>query len=246
VEYVWRGRVTSIIGQNVPRSLNGLWVPSHPFASGKTVLKEFAKGLLALGGNNKYAMHKQNNILRFSTLRDNTKIYEFIRCNPHWGGVSSCETAHGLVSVLTTKFLDRLIQRQGSCILYTHLGKKLASDNFFSKETRKTFKNLASYFMNGKILITTTRRLLDYQKMLKNIYFSIHNTTDKLVFVCSYKGANSDLEGLSFNIMTNKHFELFINGRTTPLIWRRPHNEIKVASIGWNRREFPKISEILL
>ena len=47
VRYVWRGRVTSVIGQGVPRRLAGIFEPSHPIASAVTLAKEAAKGLLA-------------------------------------------------------------------------------------------------------------------------------------------------------------------------------------------------------
>lgn len=245
VEYVWRGRVTSVIGQNVPRSLDGIWQPSHPLISGKTILKEFTKGLLAIGGSEKYAMHKENNILHLSTLRDGQKTYEFMRCNSHWAGVSTCETATGLAKVITPKFLDRLVKKQGFCILYTHLGKELTHDRTFPQETIAALKNLASYFSTGKILITTTHRLLNYQHMFKNARFSLNNIADKLVVECSYKGPSCDLEGLSFNVSEGIQFELFINDRATTIKWHPFHDGTKVASIDWNQLEFPRKSVFL-
>ena len=50
IEYVWRGRVTSVIGQNRSRRLSGIASPRHPLSSGVTILKESAKGRLRASG----------------------------------------------------------------------------------------------------------------------------------------------------------------------------------------------------
>ena len=70
VKYVWRGRVTSITGQDVPASLCGIFNCGHPVASTKTLLKEAAKRRLGRSGEEKYAMHGPNETLRPVVLRD--------------------------------------------------------------------------------------------------------------------------------------------------------------------------------
>ncbi|MBV5329216.1 MAG: hypothetical protein JZU65_16605 [Chlorobium sp.] len=244
VQYIWRGRVTSVIGQNTKQNLSGVWNITHPLSSGKTVLKEFTKGMLGRYGNQKYAMHADNQILQRVKLRDGQKAYEFMRCNPHWGGVSSCETANGIAEVINTKFLDHLVEKQGCCILYTHLGKELTHERIFPNKTIAAFKTLNSYLNTGKILITTTRRLLGYQRMQEEACFSIHNTRDKLTLKCSYRGPKSDLDGLSFEIPAKKHFELIVNGRITSCKWHQLNKEIKTASINWNPLVFPKLHSV--
>ena len=69
---------------------------AHPLASARTLLKEAAKGWLASAGNEKYALHASNDVLTAVRLRDGQAALEFLRANPHWGGVSSCETAMGI------------------------------------------------------------------------------------------------------------------------------------------------------
>jgi hypothetical protein len=93
IKYVWRGRVTSIIGQDAPRRLKGIWVPHHPIASGKTFMREFVKGMVAGVGNTKYAMHSPNRIMREVQLRSGQTVSEFMRASFHWGGVSCGDTA---------------------------------------------------------------------------------------------------------------------------------------------------------
>jgi hypothetical protein len=41
VRYVWRGRVTSVVGQDRPSSLRGVWSGRRPLASLRTMAKEF-------------------------------------------------------------------------------------------------------------------------------------------------------------------------------------------------------------
>jgi hypothetical protein len=123
VKYVWRGRVTSVIGQDTARRLGGVFNSRHPLASGKTVAKEIAKIGLAMTGDSKYEIHKRNEILRPVVLRDGQRMVEFFRSNPCWGGISFCDTAIGIPEVLTTSMLNRLMAHKGFMILYTHLGK---------------------------------------------------------------------------------------------------------------------------
>jgi hypothetical protein len=123
IKYVWRGRVTSVVGQGVPRRLGGIFEPSHPLASAVTLAKEAAKGALARAGHAKYRMHLANNLLVPTRLRDGHPVCEFLRANPHFGGVSAGETAGGIGEVLGDGLLDRLAARGGVSIIYTHLGK---------------------------------------------------------------------------------------------------------------------------
>ena len=50
IEYVWRGRVTSVIGQDRPFSLRGIAEAGHPLASAKTLATEAAKQILGCCG----------------------------------------------------------------------------------------------------------------------------------------------------------------------------------------------------
>jgi hypothetical protein len=160
IKHVWRGRVTSVIGQNQPASLRGIADGRHFWASAKTIVTEGAKQILARGGSGKYAMHASNGVLQPALLRDGARVGEFLRCNPHWGGVSSGETGDGIAEVLNERFLDRLVERRGVCILYTHLGK-LGGERRFGERTVQAFRKLADYAAN-KIRVTTTSRLLDF------------------------------------------------------------------------------------
>jgi len=162
IRYVWRGRVTSVIGQENPVSFRAIADWRHPIASTRTIATEAAKQLLAIRGNSKYELHAGNKLMKPVCLRDEgTEVQEFLRCNPHWQGVSGYDTGYGIADVLSEHFLNQLVARGGPCILYTHLGKLGPGNRVFGQPTICAFRRLAKYFHSGRILVLTTRRLLD-------------------------------------------------------------------------------------
>ena len=68
-------------------------------------------------------MHGPNAVLREARLRDGRPAIEFLRANPYFGGVEFAATSDGIAEVLTQRTLDRLVEREGIAVLYTHLGK---------------------------------------------------------------------------------------------------------------------------
>lgn len=242
VEYVWRGRVTSVTGQNTSRDLSGIGTLSHPFRSGKTLLKEFAKGLAAQYGNEKYRMHASNNILRPINLRDGRPAWEFMRCNPHWGGVSSCETATGIADVLTEPTLQRLVDRKGVCILYTHLGKIKNDPKIFSTRTCHAFQRLTRFTQEGKILVTTTSRLLAYCRMKEEATISVTSVEGSSHVNITYNQDLKALEGLTFYVSGQSKVRLFVNTKEISAYQRNRPDDTNQASITlpWNKLEFPR------
>ncbi len=163
VRYVWRGRVTSVIGQERPFTLRGIATAAHPWRSARTLAKEAAKQALARRGHPKYAAHAGNRLVTGGRLRDGATIREFVRSNPSWGGVSCHDRGDAIDQVLTPRFLDVLERRGGFCVLYTHLGKldRGPSGRRFRPSVVEAFRFLADRHRAGRIHVTTTSRLLD-------------------------------------------------------------------------------------
>ncbi len=163
IRHVWRGRATSVIGQDRPFSLRSIASPRHSFSSVRTLVKEAAKQVLARRGHEKYRAHAGNRLVVPGRLRDGQEIREFIRCNPSWGGVSYHDRGDGIHAVLNRRFLDRLVDRRAPCILYTHLGKleRGETKRKFRPSVVAAFRVLAEYQQTGKLQVTTTARLLD-------------------------------------------------------------------------------------
>ncbi len=209
IDYVWRGRVSSVIGQDKPFSLRGIYNNHHPFTSLKTMGKELIKHLCGRLGSAKYALHARNQILTPCQLRDGSPTLEFLRCNPHWGGVSSCDTGIGLGEVLNETFLNRLSQRNTFCILYTHMGKLASGTESFPEKTVKAFRLLKKYSDKNCILVTTTFRLLQYNERLKHLHCSVSGFPQStLVELTSERDCP---EGLSIRVNTTKRVEIRFN-----------------------------------
>ncbi len=250
--YVWCGRVTSITGQDIPASLSGIFNWRHPIASGQTLVRDAAKQRLARVGNTKYAMHGPNETLRPSVLRDESTVYEFMRCNPHWGGISSCDQGRHIGKVLTDDMLNRLIERSGTCILYTHLGKIDDPRIPLNENAVMAFRRLAEAFRSGSILVTTTRRLLGYRRAVREIAFNSSMWDEKglRIILNTQADENSmgelsdaDLSGLTFYVSDPKTAYMTINGREVTDLKRNgpDHTGRPSISLAWPMLEFPKI-----
>ena len=251
MKYVWRGRVTSITGQDVPASLGGIFQCTHPIASGRTLLKEVDKRNLARRGDHKYAMHWPNETLRLSVLRDKSPVYEFMRCNPHWGGVDSCDQGRSIGKVLTDDMLNRFIERGGTCILYTHLGKIDDPQVPFDENSVAGFRRLAEAFRGGSILVTTTRRLLGYRRAAREIAFNsewndkglhINLNTEAIENPIGELPA-AELSGLTFYVPDSDATCMTINGREVTDLQRNAPDDTgrPSVSLAWPLLEFPKI-----
>lgn len=251
VQYVWRGRVTSVIGQNVPRRLAGLFTRREPVRSGVTVAKEIAKGLLARCGSEKYAPHAENQVLRPARLRDGRRVYEFLRSNPSRGGVSDCDTAGGIREGLRADVVERLIDREAICVFYTHLGKVRDPAEPFGPDARAAFERLGERCMDGDLLTATTRRLLGYCRAIREIEWSVSARNGAISIdirtpQAPWAGAplaRSDLDGLTFYVQDPQRFAISVNGREEPIVWRNPPDRTGRASVSlpWRRLEFPSL-----
>ncbi len=242
IEYISRGRVTSLIAQEVPAKFTDILDKTHPAASAKKLTKEVAKHLLAYAGSTKYKIHKPNKILQKIKLRDGTEIYEFLRCNPHFAGVSGGTTAAGIAEVLTKKNLEKLIRQKGACILYTHLGKIANYDIPFPQQTVQAFRRLAKFQKKQKILITTTFRLLQYLKTRDIIRISSESNESHTRIKITNINDPNHLQGITFiTNEKNKDFSVTMPDNS-PIISKTYHLANKsIIQIPWTKLQFPDI-----
>jgi len=243
--FIWKGRVTSCVAQNAKRSYQALFNKKQIKASLKTIGLEFIKGWFARLGNKKYAMHKDNKVLRKSKLVDDTEVNEFMRCNPAWGGVSYFDQARGIHHVLTKEVLDTLVNKQGCSILYSHLGKVHSVAEPFTNKTRQAFELLSSYQKSKQILTLTTRRLLGYCRTVDELDFSVKNVGKETHIYLSTEYSGEDLHGLTWYVEQPKKVSLYINDQLFDgLIINPPDiNNRSSVSIPWALLTFPDVSE---
>ena len=252
VRYVWRGRVTSVIGQEVRSSVRSAFAPLHPLASMQTCAKEAVKRVLARLGSEKYAPHASNRAIFESTLRDGRPVYEFLRCNPCWKGVGLGATGREIGMVLTRSMLRRLVQRKGVCFLYTHLGKIRDIDVPFDPPAVEAFQRLAQMQADGKILVWTTRRLLRYLTMREHLVVFATREGGRLTLHARQREGKlfdpaepsaDDLGGLTCYVPDCQTVQMKAFGRTYENLPLNPPDETgrRSVTIPWNALNFPSL-----
>ena len=210
VKYVWTGRVTSMIGQNTKYRLFDMSNGQHPVLSTRTAAKDYAKKLLASATGSRYRMHYKNKLIRKVELRSGQSLLEFMRCNPHPRGVSAGDNSRGIAEVLTTRYLDRLVDSAGSAILYTHLGKQVVPGRIFERKTVEAFELLAAYARDGRTLVTTTKKLLDYAAVQSVLNCEVQHKHG-LNVVQIRTPADSSVDGITF-YWDMPRPQVFVNG----------------------------------
>jgi hypothetical protein len=246
IDYVWRGRVTSVIGQDAPRRLAGIASVKHPAASAVTVAKEAAKGVLGRLGAPKYECHPRNAVVWESSLRSGQPVYEFLRSNPSWGGISVHETAAGFGEVMTPEFLNRLTARGGASILYTHFGKTPVRGQL-APSMRPSLEALARASGDGELLVTTTRRLLDWCVARRGVSWTVERDAAGLVIDVSTAAIRRRgpvaLDGLSFYVGDTGRASVLVDGVPAPGVRHNPADATGRPSVSlpWPRLSFPHL-----
>ena len=240
IRYVWCGRVTSMIGQNVGPSLRGIARLAAPLASARTVAKEGAKRLLGGLGKAKYRPHAANRVLMPRTLATGQRVAEFLRANPHWGGVSVGETGEGLGTVLSSPMLETLIARRGVAVLYTHLGKGTDRARPLGERTRASLRALAARQAAGHVLVTSTAKLLQYVELVESLEFSAAEEAGECRIEVRARGPAPSLEGLTFFVQAPERTRLSVDGREIALRANPPDASGRASvSVPWRPNEYP-------
>jgi hypothetical protein len=174
-------------------------------------------------------------------------VWEFLRSNPHWGGVSCGDTAGGLGEVITPAVLDRLVRREGVTVLYTHLGKVADPRIPFPPPTQQALRNLSSYVRDSKILVTTTHRLLRYLTVRDGLRYGTKRDGETLVITLEsvhdpvrgdYTPSADDVQGITFEARRADHVELHLRGvrPITPVVGT---GDVTYITVPWKPLTFP-------
>jgi hypothetical protein len=234
IKFAWLGRVTMITGQSVPVTPDAffdLFDADHAIPSLVNMGKEFAKNVLGVLGNKKYALHRGNELVKITGLDDGEKIYEFMRFDNCWKGVGTGADARGLAQAISARVLARLKQRQGYMIVYTHLGKNADSPAFIPAETQKALRNLAAEFKDGNIYVTTTSRLLNYYIHQRYLDWTYESENGEIVIrIRSIKDplqgdflpTVEDLQGITFYVPDKAKVRVLLGGHALENSRRNP------------------------
>jgi hypothetical protein len=240
IQFVWLGRVTSVIGQDSAWSLKGIWSRELPLRSLLTIARESAKRLCAAIGGVKYGMHRQNRLMRAVRLRDGRSVFEFMRSNPNGRGVGCGATAAGIPEILRPAVLDRMVRRHAIGILYTHLGKRIVPQTIFPPQAVRAFATLATYYRDRKILVAATHRILKYRRAIGDLVLA-SEPDDGCRTLRLDSRYPRDLEGLTVYTENPEKTRLVLNGQPVLQTVQNPPDESGRPSISlpWKKLEYP-------
>ncbi len=251
IRYVWRGRTTGVTGQDVPVGFGAvaqMFNAAHPIVSTRTLAKEAAKVWLGRRSHPRWEMYGANRVCRASRLRDGRQVWEFLRSNPYLGGPGGGATADGIGQVLTGRMLDRLLDRRGACVLYTHLGKVSNPNRPFGDAAVQAFRRLAALRDAGRILVTTTHRLLRYVTTRDTLrYRAWRQGQAVIVAIESIQDPldgprdphTEELQGLTFEIPRSERVEVWSGGPGSPAFTLRHEGDTTLVSLPWHPLCFP-------
>lgn len=162
IRFAWVGATTRIVGQTSRPKLATVFDPRYPVASTGNVMKEVRKQILGRN-DERFALHRSNDLLRPLTLADGGQVHEFIRYCNHPEGVPIGATSRGLAYVISKRNLANLISREGYMIAYAHLGKNEDRTPVIAPESQAALRHLARLNEQGEIYVSTTAKILKYK-----------------------------------------------------------------------------------
>jgi hypothetical protein len=242
IKFLWLGRVTMVVGQSVPvawRNFLSVYDSNFPFYSFLNLTKELTKHVLAVFGNKKYALHRDNDLVRITRLDDGQKVYEFIRFDNYWRGVGTGANCKNLAYVISKKTLERLKETAGYMVVYTHLGMNDECSQFICQDTQLALQNLAQENKAGNIFVTTTSKLLNYYIRHKYLNWSYKSTGDEITIQIhnvqdpifgSYVPSVQQLEGFTFYVPDNYNAKILVNNEKITDVRQNPGDYSKRKS----------------
>ncbi len=167
VRYVETYGFAGVIGQDVSP---GTW--DWLRNAGNTVMSLFAS--MRKGG---WDLKFGNRLLSEIILDDDSRFLRFNRClNLDLKTPLAAVDVNSVATTLSGENLDKLVESGGYMIAFTRLGSNLPYSEWAPAKARRALKGVANRVRAGRLFVTTTSRLLDYNQVHKNL---VWDWTDK-------------------------------------------------------------------
>ncbi|RJP79162.1 MAG: hypothetical protein C4524_05805 [Candidatus Zixiibacteriota bacterium] len=192
IRYLWIKELTPVMGQE--RFLNWQdWLDK-----GSDLGRIFMRGVLRQPPELKpKPLQIANHLIRPRRLRDGSRMYEMLRY-----GSFSRDGGAQLPELLSLRFLRRLVDVGGACLLYMHLGKDRPSPEVpFSRESYNALERLAEWARAGDIWVTTASRLCRYVELRQRLKLQTLRRESGLLITGEFDGVfdfpDPEVEGLT-------------------------------------------------
>lgn len=196
IRYIWNGEVSDIVGQD-----RKLAFADHKVQSGGSRIKASAKSVLQqVPGIRRGYVAPDNSQYHRRKFPDGSELYCFKRY-----GTWKDADIDGLHNLINPDKVDELLEKGGTAIVYSHLGKRHPSGadrkNHIPDSTRSDLKNLKDKFDAEELMLSDISGMLDYLVLRDNV--QVRNEGSEIEF-CSdgirfEKLTLEDLKGKSFS-----------------------------------------------
>ncbi|MGB1252975.1 MAG: hypothetical protein ACPG8W_20335 [Candidatus Promineifilaceae bacterium] len=246
IRYAWVGAMTRQIGQdaasNKGTAIGTVWDRQHRRVSAVATAKEGRKWMLGRMGDRRFKLHRSNRLTQPLRLRDGQQVHEFQRYGHHPISVSAGATSVGLAYMISAENLNKLVDRAGYMIAYSHFGKNKGVQGVIAPETRQALNHLADMQTDGHIYVTTTAKLLNYYTKRRYLNFSATVNPETRVARIVIHGVNDpvsphqslayeSLQGLTFYVPRADRAEIWIRNKRVTSIQRNERDQTGRASV---------------
>lgn len=256
-DFVWEGAVSGIIGQGRPLDLMSFFEVvdrDNIIQTGyQNFSKEVAKYLFSYTGG-KYSSRSNNELVFPGTLDDGQKVFYFVRSSITPKDLGRAANSVGLADSLRESVLDKLVQRNGFTIIYTHLGKNSELE-YIADETRDGLERLAKRHQKGDIYVTTAARLLRYYVNRRYLHWHVESDRGyKLIYIDrisdpvrgDFLPTIDDLAGVTFYVNDSVHSQIIFKGEAVDSVIRNGPDHTGRSSIMIPISPLPVIDEKML
>ena len=166
ISYVWHGDITQIIGQDIKISYWKLLKSKH-ISFFKKILYSLLKMINIFLPSMPKITQNNNQFWKYS-FPDGNNLYCFQRY-----GTWKDADIDGLGDIIAPENINKLIFNEGSCIVYTHLGKRkkhrMNDTNHIPEHTKKALGYIKELYRQQRINISPISIMLDYMVIRDNI-----------------------------------------------------------------------------
>lgn len=155
VRYIWDGKLTYTKGQDRPVKWKDIL---EPYSIKGKFLYLLINFLDVITG--KHLLKLDNQLLTQKKFPDGNMFYTFKRY-----GLWDRADINGLAEVISVKNIDQLLKKTGAMVVYTHLGKRSASDSrdkHIPEPTKRCFLYIKKKIKSKELLFSSVSKLLDY------------------------------------------------------------------------------------
>jgi len=239
VRYVWTGRMTHILGQDARPNVQ---------VKAKNALQKLL--YYTRYRNTRAPLFDLKNRLMIDTrLQDGSRIWDFQRWVNAWGR-ERVLNIHDLAEQLKPRNIDALLRNEGFLVIYTHMCEGLFTPEMFPEKLKQDLRYLARLYHEGKLLVTTTARLLKYKEVHDALRWrTIHENGITKILIQPFIRAlgekivvsKKDLSGITFLCQDPEKVQVIFKGEILS-IKKNPKDFSGTFSVSvpWHPLEYPR------